>query len=103
MDLHTDLQAPVYPQVLPHPPKLPESLREALHVRHYSNRTEDIGHVIRARKPIHLPVVLTREEVKALLALLTGDKWLMASTPAAMRRRTSHSWWTVSCRPTLLL
>ncbi|MFZ4526073.1 MAG: integron integrase [Chlorobium sp.] len=78
-DLHTDLRAPVYPQVLPHPPKLPESLREALHVRHYSNRTEDIGHVIRARKPIHLPVVLTREEVKALLALLTGDKWLMAS------------------------
>ena len=41
MDLHTDLRAPVY-QVLPHPPKLPESLREALHVCHYSNRTEDI-------------------------------------------------------------
>ena len=39
----------------------------------------DLGHVIRARKPIHLPVVLTREEVKALLAQLTGDKWLMAS------------------------
>ena len=78
-DLHTDLRAPVYPQVLPHPPKLPESLREALHVRHYSNRTEDIGHVIRARKPIHLPVVLTHEEVKALLSQLAGDKWLMAS------------------------
>ena len=39
----------------------------------------DLGHVIRARKPIHLPVVLSREEVKALLAQLTGDKWLMAS------------------------
>jgi integron integrase len=39
----------------------------------------DLGHVIRARKPIHLPVVLTREEVKALLDQLSGDKWLMAS------------------------
>jgi len=143
-DLHADLRVHVYPQVLHRSPKLLESLREALHVRHYSHRTEDtycswvkrfvhfhklrhpkemgeleinlflthlavsekvsastqnqalsallflyrhvigkevgdLGHVIRARKPIHLPVVLTREEVKALLALLTGDKWLMAS------------------------
>ncbi len=143
-DLHADLRVPVSSQVLRRSPKLLESLREALHVRHYSNRTEDtycswvkrfvhfhklrhpkemgeleinlflthlavsekvsastqnqalsallflyrhvigkdvgdLGHVIRARKPIHLPVVLTREEVKALLALLTGDKWLMAS------------------------
>ncbi|NTW48270.1 MAG: integron integrase [Chlorobiales bacterium] len=125
-------------------PKLLDSLREALHARHYSNRTEetyclwvkrfvhfhklrhpremsepeinaflthlaveekvsastqnqalsallflyrhvigkevgDLGTIIRARKPKHLPVVLTREEVKAVLAQLTGDKWLMAS------------------------
>jgi len=39
----------------------------------------DLGDVIRARKPVRLPVVLTREEVKALLAQLSGDKWLMAS------------------------
>ncbi len=39
----------------------------------------DLGHVICARKPIHLSVVLTREEVKALLDQLSGDKWLMAS------------------------
>ncbi len=143
-DLHADLRVPVYPQVLHRSPKLLESLREALHVRHYSHRTEDtycswvkrfvhfhklrhpkemgeleinlflthlavsekvsastqnqalsallflyrhvigkevgdLGHVIRARKPIHLPVVLTRDEVKALLAQLAGDKWLMAS------------------------
>ncbi len=39
----------------------------------------DLGHVIRARKPTHLPVVMTRDEVKAVLANLTGDKWLMAS------------------------
>jgi integron integrase len=39
----------------------------------------DLGDVIRARKPKRLPVVMTREEVKAILANLTGDKWLMAS------------------------
>jgi len=39
----------------------------------------DLGDVIRARKPKHLPVVMTREEVKAVLAHLSGDKWLMAS------------------------
>ncbi len=39
----------------------------------------DLGEIIRARKPKRLPVVMTREEVKAVLANLTGDKWLMAS------------------------
>jgi len=39
----------------------------------------DLGEVIRARKPTRLPVVMTREEVKAVLANMTGDKWLMAS------------------------
>ena len=39
----------------------------------------DLGKVIRARKPQHIPVVMTREEVKAVLANLVGDKWLMAS------------------------
>ncbi len=39
----------------------------------------DLGEVIRARKSERLPVVMTREEVKAVLANLTGDKWLMAS------------------------
>ncbi|MGV8083649.1 MAG: integron integrase [Coriobacteriia bacterium] len=39
----------------------------------------DLGDVIRARKPIHLPVVLTREEVKALLAEMDGTERLMAS------------------------
>ncbi|RDD29232.1 integrase [Prosthecochloris sp. ZM] len=127
-----------------HSPKLLESLRHALYVRHYSNRTTDtycawtrrfvrfhnlrhpkemgeteinaflthlaveekvssstqnqalsallflyrhvigkeigdLGNVIRARKPVRLPVVLTRDEVKVLLAELAADKWLMAS------------------------
>ncbi len=39
----------------------------------------DLGEVIRARKPRHIPVVMTREEVKAVLAQLTGDKWLTAA------------------------
>ena len=39
----------------------------------------DLGKVIRARKPTRLPVVMTRDEVKAVLANLTVDKWLMAS------------------------
>lgn len=39
----------------------------------------DLGEVIRARKPKRLPVVMTRDEVKAVLNHLTGDKWLMAS------------------------
>ncbi len=39
----------------------------------------DLGEVIRARKPKRLPVILTRDEVKAVLARLTGDKGLMAS------------------------
>ncbi len=39
----------------------------------------DLGEVIRARKPKRLPVVMTREEAKAVLDHLRGDKWLMAS------------------------
>jgi len=39
----------------------------------------DLGEVIRARKPPPIPVVMTREEVKAVLGNLTGDKWLLAS------------------------
>jgi integron integrase len=39
---------------------------------------EDLGEIVRARREKRLPVVLTREEVKALLAGLDGDKRLMA-------------------------
>jgi integron integrase len=39
----------------------------------------DLGDIARARKSKHLPVVLTREEVRALLAELEGQTWLMAS------------------------
>lgn len=39
----------------------------------------DLGKVIRARKPTRLPVVMTREEVKAVLSRLKGENWLMAA------------------------
>ncbi len=48
--------------------------------RHVLDReVGDLGDVIRARKPRHLPVVMTREEVKSVLRCLHGDKRLMAS------------------------
>ena len=46
--------------------------------RHVLNK--DIGlleGLIRAKKPKRLPVVLTKQEVKAAIGLLEGDKWLM--------------------------
>jgi integron integrase len=39
----------------------------------------DLGELIRARKPKRLPAVMTREEVKALLGQLKGERHLMAS------------------------
>jgi len=41
--------------------------------------TCDLGDVIRGREPTRLPVGLTRDEVKAVLTNLSGDKWLIAS------------------------
>jgi len=39
----------------------------------------DLGDIVRARKPHRLPVVLTRDEVKAVLGWLNGNKWVMAA------------------------
>jgi site-specific recombinase XerD len=48
--------------------------------RHVLDRAiGDLGEVVRARKPKRLPVVMTCEEVKAVLGHLEGDKRLMAS------------------------
>jgi len=101
--------APPTPPTFPSPaparqqPKLLDRLREALLSRHYSRRTEraycywvkrfNFFHNVRhpaemaepeinaflTHKPRHLPVVMTREEVKAVLRCLDGDKRLMAS------------------------
>lgn len=37
----------------------------------------ELGDLIRARRPTHLPVVMTREEIRAVLSGLTGDKWII--------------------------
>ena len=39
----------------------------------------DFGQVVRARKPFRLPIVMTRDEVRQVLAQLSGEHWLMAS------------------------
>ena len=36
-------------------------------------------HIVRAQRPVRLPVVLSRAEVAALLGRLRGTEWLMAS------------------------
>ena len=38
-----------------------------------------INGVVRAKQPERLPVVLTRQEVRALLGVMTGEHWLMAN------------------------
>ena len=38
-----------------------------------------LGEVVRAKKPVRLPVVLSVSEVQQLLAQLQGDVWLIAS------------------------
>jgi integrase len=38
-----------------------------------------LADVVRAKRPLRLPVVLTRQELKALLGALEGVHWLMAS------------------------
>lgn len=43
--------------------------------------------VVRAKKSTRLPVVFTRDEVRAVLLRLEGTKWLMASPP--LRRRAA--------------
>lgn len=48
--------------------------------RHVIGRSVgDLGEIVRARKPSRLPVVMSREEVKAVLENLSGDKWLLTS------------------------
>jgi integron integrase len=39
----------------------------------------ELAEVVRSRKPKRLPVVMTRDEVKAVLSQLDTEKWLMAS------------------------
>lgn len=58
-----------------------QALRALLFLyRHVLDREiGDLGKVIRARRSKHLPVVMTREEVKGVIGRLAGDKRIMAS------------------------
>ena len=48
--------------------------------RHVLDRkVGELGNVVRARKPERLPVVMTRDEVKAVLKHLSGEQQLMAT------------------------
>ncbi|TLM72668.1 MAG: integron integrase [Actinobacteria bacterium] len=47
--------------------------------RHVLGREVGALDVVRARKPKHLPVVMTRDEVRSVLSRLQGQEWLMAS------------------------
>jgi integrase len=80
-------------------PRLLDQVREAIRARDYSRRTEEahvhwikryiyrevfgaelpwLDDVVRAKRPQHLPVVLTRDEVRAVLQQLDGVTRLMA-------------------------
>ncbi len=50
-----------------------------LYGRVLGKNLEWVGGIARAKRPIHLPVVLSREEVGALLRQLHGVEWIMAS------------------------
>jgi integron integrase len=44
----------------------------------FNSPVEALGDVIRAKKSVRLPVVLTRDEVRSVLANLQGEKWLIS-------------------------
>jgi len=46
--------------------------------KHVLNRElGDLGKIVWSKKPKRLPVVFTREEVKAVLSHLSGTNWIM--------------------------
>ena len=49
-----------------------------------------LSEVIRAKRPVHLPVVLSRSEVQAVLARLDGTLWMIAATLYGSGARVSE-------------
>lgn len=48
--------------------------------RHVLNRRiGELGEVVRARRPLRMPIVMTRDEVSSVLKRLSGEKWLIAA------------------------
>jgi integron integrase len=94
-------------EATPRPPKLLDRVREAIRLRHGSRSTEGrvaastqnqalgallflyrhvlhqdlpwLDDVVRAKRPKHLPVVLSRDEVRAVIGELHGTQRLMAT------------------------
>ena len=60
---------------------------------------EGIDGVVRAKRPIHLPLVLTREEVIEILRHLQGTPWLMASLMYGSGLRVLESARLRGCHP----
>ncbi len=58
-----------------------QALSALLYLYRYviGRKVGDLGEVIRARRSRHVPIVMSVEEVKKVLAKLSGDKRLMAS------------------------
>jgi len=50
-----------------------------LYVHVLNTPVGDLGTVVRAKRPVRVPVVLTRSEVRAVLTNLRGVPWLVAS------------------------
>jgi integrase len=82
------------------PPKLLDRVRDAIRTRHYSRRTEEayatwirrfiyrdvlhleigpIEHVPRARTPERVPIVLSTDEVRAVITHVSGSSWLIVA------------------------
>jgi hypothetical protein len=55
-------------------PKLLDRVRTAMRTRRMSGRTEE-----HAKRPAHVPMVLSHEEVAAVLSRLSGAGWLMVA------------------------
>ena len=68
----------------PPPPRLLDRVRAALRTRHCSHRDvleqelPWLDDIVRAKRPERLPVVLSRDEVRALIQRLDGPPRLMA-------------------------
>jgi len=78
-------------------PRLLDRVRGVIRTRHLSPRAEEayvlwilyrrilnidlpwLDGLVRAKRPVRLPVVLSRDEVAAVLAQLDGTRWLMAA------------------------
>ena len=58
-------------------PKLLDQVRQRIRARHYS-RLPWLDGLVRAKRPEHLPVVLTRDETQAVINALDGAPRLMA-------------------------